>query len=111
MIGHSQGKDYDGQVASRIGKTPPSRFWTIVMYVIIAITAILALVSIIIPGVIMIIEDQNNIQEPSVLPSSEKAEYQRLLLKHGFAGKVSVIEIGTDGSLYFERDGERCRLD
>ena len=109
MLGYRQGKDYDGQVPSRIGKTPPSKMGTIIMYAIVILTAIAALVSIIIPGVVGIIEDQN--RGAPVLSPPQKLEHDRLLLKHGLDHRFSVIEIAADGQLYFFRDGQRCKFD
>jgi SpoU rRNA methylase family enzyme len=109
MLGYRQRKDYDGQVPSQIGKTPLSKIGTIIMYAIVVLTAIAALVSIIIPGVIGIIEDQN--RGYPMLSPRQQAEHDRLLLKHGLDHRFSAIEIATDGQLYFYRDGQRCKFD
>jgi hypothetical protein len=44
---------------------------------------------------------------PGFRSVQEKAEFQRLLKKHGLAGKVSVVYQDSKGD-WFERDGKRC---
>jgi hypothetical protein len=45
-----------------------------------------------------------------VFSTAEKVRFERLLLKHGLHGKVSVVEVRQDGKLFFLRNGERCEL-
>ncbi len=44
------------------------------------------------------------------LPPAEKVRYDRLLMKHGLAGRFSVIEVRDNGKLWFEREGEKCKF-
>jgi len=45
-----------------------------------------------------------------VISTAEKIRVERLLAKHGLRGQVSIIEILQDGSMWFERDGVKYRL-
>jgi len=37
--------------------------------------------------------------------------YYHDLKRHGLAGRISIVEVAADGeTMYFYRDGERCRL-
>ena len=51
------------------------------------------------------------VKSQQLIPEHRKAEFSRLIKKHGLYGKVAVIEINQeDGTLWFMRDGQRCRF-
>lgn len=49
-------------------------------------------------------------EQQRTLPAAEQIRYNRLLMKHGLIGQVSVIERRPDGTLWFERDGRMTQL-
>jgi hypothetical protein len=49
-------------------------------------------------------------EQQLTLPAAEQIRFNRLLMKHGLIGHVSVIERHPDGTLWFERDGRMAQL-
>ncbi|HHT9146001.1 MAG TPA: hypothetical protein ACFYD4_10050 [Candidatus Wunengus sp. YC61] len=47
-------------------------------------------------------------REILVPPVEQNIELQRLIKKHGL--RDGIIEVHWNGKMYFERDGEECRL-
>lgn len=50
------------------------------------------------------------LKSQALIPKDNQIAYTCLLKKHGLLGKIAVIEIHQDGSLWFERAGKRCRF-
>lgn len=69
-----------------------------------------AVVHVIIPGFMLICRGAEPVADRGFASAEERAEYYRLLRYHGLLSDVAMVEEDPDGSLWFNRDDQRCRL-
>ena len=83
----------------------------VVWYFLFATMILVATFRIIIPGFVLIYQGAEPPAYTSGFSSEEEAaEYRKLLRYHGLSWDIAIIEEDPDGSLWFYRDGQRCRL-
>lgn len=83
----------------------------VVGFFLFATVVLVALFHIIILGFVLIYQGAERPSYASGFASEEDAaDYRRLLRYHGLSWDIAIIEEDQDGSLWFYRDGQRCRL-